>query len=544
MLSSLLRRSCPSRAKARRATSKRPGVAFRPWFEPLEARALMTAVHLDPPIPAQCPGAPPVQQTVFERTVPVNVAALASGEPVTIDVTRAGDFNNPTATTDGNGAPQEGIAVFGVSQSTPGRTYRWVFWPGIAGTRHVCDDPAHRQSLPGSPVNAAELRDTIDAAGRAHVRVAVGSGVDDAGLLNVAFNLPTAPADGAGNTLGTARDLGPLGAPQTLRDFVGQADTNDYYRFTLNEYRAVSVRLDGLSADADLELLDRDGRILARSTAGGANADSITRSLAAGTYFLRVYQYSGDTNYTLTVTATANDDALAGARDLGTLAGTPVVVQDSVGAADLQDFFRFRVAQPGDVRVRLDGMTADADLELLDASGLLLARSTHGGTSADEITRSLDAGTYHLRVYRYSGDTQYTLTLSPPPPPNDDTLATARQLGSLTAAPTTVRDRVDRNDRNDYFRFDLAQRSQFRLRLEGLAADADVELLDATGRVLARSTNGGNRAEAITRALAAGTYYVRVFRYSGDTNYDLSLSADPLGPTHAAIDQVFANGLD
>jgi hypothetical protein len=41
-------------------------------------------------------------------------------------------------------------------------------------------------------------------------------------------------------------------------------------------------------------VVDR-GDVLATSATGGTGADSITRSLVAGTYFVRVYQFGGNT---------------------------------------------------------------------------------------------------------------------------------------------------------------------------------------------------------------------------------------------------------
>ena len=89
-------------------------------------------------------------------------------------------------------------------------------------------------------------------------------------------------------------------------------------------------------------------------------------------------------------------------------------------------------------------------------------------------------------------------------------------------------------DTNDYYLFTLAQASNFNLSLSGLSADADVQLLTNTGTLLASSANGGSTSEAISRALNAGSYAVRVYPYSGNTTYALSVSATPseIGRAH------------
>jgi subtilisin family serine protease len=105
-----------------------------------------------------------------------------------------------------------------------------------------------------------------------------------------------------------------------------------------------------------------------------------------------------------------------------------------------------------------------------------------------------------------------------------NTLATARDI-TIGATPTTYSDFVDSTDSNDYYRFSLGTTSNFSLNLTGLSDDADVSLLDSNGSVITSSTNGSNTSESITRQLSAGTYFVRVYPYSGSTNYNLTLSA-------------------
>ncbi|MBS0014899.1 MAG: pre-peptidase C-terminal domain-containing protein [Arthrospira sp. SH-MAG29] len=113
-------------------------------------------------------------------------------------------------------------------------------------------------------------------------------------------------SDFAGNTPARARQITVGSTSSTYRDWVGTADTNDYYRFTLPGTRDFNLTLNGLSADADVQLLDRNGtNVLERSTNSGTREDTINRRLAAGTYWVRVYPFSGaNTNYNLTLRAT------------------------------------------------------------------------------------------------------------------------------------------------------------------------------------------------------------------------------------------------
>jgi hypothetical protein len=112
----------------------------------------------------------------------------------------------------------------------------------------------------------------------------------------------TLGVDTAGETMGTARNAGAFpGAVQTT-GWVGPADTNDYFKFTVTRPSQALFTLDRMSADADLYLYDASGRLVASSTRAGANNEQISRSLSTGTYFLRVTPYgSAQTNYHLVI---------------------------------------------------------------------------------------------------------------------------------------------------------------------------------------------------------------------------------------------------
>ncbi len=85
-------------------------------------------------------------------------------------------------------------------------------------------------------------------------------------------------------------------------------------------------------------------------------------------------------------------------------------------------------------------------------------------------------------------------------------------------------------DTNDYYRFTVGSQSNFSLGLTGLTADADVQLLNSAGSVITSSSLSGSSSESINTQLSTGTYYVRVFPFSGDTSYNLSLNATPTNP--------------
>ncbi|EPF20199.1 S8 family serine peptidase [Microcystis aeruginosa] len=232
-------------------------------------------------------------------------------------------------------------------------------------------------------------------------------------------------------------------------------------------------------------------------------------------------------------------NTLATARAI-TVGSSTTSYTDWVGSTDTNDYYRFTLANSGNFNLGLTGMTADADVLLLNSSGSVIASSVRAGTASESITRQLSAGTYYIRVYPYSGNTNYNLAVSAAPlAPVDlagNTLATARAI-TVGSSTTSYTDWVGSTDTNDYYRFSLANSSNFNLGLTGLTADGDVQLLNSSGSVIASSVRAGTASESITRQLSAGTYYIRVYPYSGNTNYNLAVSATTatVTPGYSAI---------
>ncbi|UBF24760.1 CAP domain-containing protein [Kovacikia minuta CCNUW1] len=89
-------------------------------------------------------------------------------------------------------------------------------------------------------------------------------------------------------------------------------------------------------------------------------------------------------------------------------------------------------------------------------------------------------------------------------------------------------DSVSTTDRNDYYQVSIGTKGNLNLSLNGLRANANVQLINANGAVLSQSIRTGTAREAIAQVVNPGTYYVRVYQVSGSTNYTLKLSADPI----------------
>lgn len=105
-----------------------------------------------------------------------------------------------------------------------------------------------------------------------------------------------------GETIGQALDFGSFDGDGALShtEVVGSGDPVDLYQFSISQNNEFNFVLEGLSADADLHLVDSNGAILVASDNLDTSVEILTASLPAGTYYLGVAFYDGlDTSYNL-----------------------------------------------------------------------------------------------------------------------------------------------------------------------------------------------------------------------------------------------------
>lgn len=366
-------------------------------------------------------------------------------------------------------------------------------------------------------------------AGTYYVRVdAVGSGA-----ARYRLSYSNASVRGAPGWPPASVSLGDLTAVSSDRSSEGSVnrvgDLDDYFRFDLTSPHTMRIGLRQLSADADLYLYSASGTLIASSTGSGTEDDTILRPLARGTYYIRVKAHdAGSVAYRLTyrnLTAAAPPGStLQTAYDLGDATGQSAwrTLDGTVNSrTNDDDYYRFTVSGTRTVRIELRGLSADADLHLLDASGTEIARSDNPGRADDTLQRSLAAGTYHIRVDAYdAGTIRYRLAYRDQTPTEpvrrspdaidigDATNVAARSVsGTVNAA----------SDPADRFRFTLSERRPVTLHLRDLTGDADLYLYDASGRQIAWSSAFDSADETIERTLDAGTYEVAVRAYGPST---------------------------
>lgn len=324
-------------------------------------------------------------------------------------------------------------------------------------------------------------------------------------------------------------------------------------RFSLASTSNINISLTGLGADADLQLI-RDvnnngvvdaGEVIGSSTRSGNVDDSINLSnQAAGSYFVQVYQFGGNTNYTLRLSNADISNLIAQEANLGNLSATPATFSSSVGNTDTSDVVRFSLANSGDINISLTGLSSDADLRLFRDTnnngvfdlGESITTSIRSGNLDESINlNNQAAGTYLVQVYQFGNNTNYTLRLSNDRPSN--VIAVRENFGLLTAGGSgiTRSDFVGNSDTSDIYRFSLNSTRNVTASLNGittLVAGADLRLFRDSnnngivelGEEIIRSS-GGVTQEVINQVLGAGDYFLQAYQFSGETNYILAVNA-------------------
>ncbi|MDY6803752.1 MAG: pre-peptidase C-terminal domain-containing protein [Cyanobacteriota bacterium] len=123
----------------------------------------------------------------------------------------------------------------------------------------------------------------------------------------------SAPRD-PGNSLNTALNLGDVtGRSGSLNEFVGSADSADFYRFEISETSDLSLLVSGLTDNVNVRLiLDENNNaridsaeVLFSDRGSEGNDGAIDSPLGAGTYFIEVSSRfeNSNTNYTFSLSA-------------------------------------------------------------------------------------------------------------------------------------------------------------------------------------------------------------------------------------------------
>lgn len=235
--------------------------------------------------------------------------------------------------------------------------------------------------------------------------------------------------------------------------------------------------------------------------ASGVTSTSYSDSSVVGgtsyTYRVRAENTYGLSDYSPTASAIAltpttepppTVDAV-----MGTLWGPALKVRKQPLTTDNPDaVYAFNLSDRSRLRLTLNGLKDNADLELLDTQGNIYVVGNQQGRTRERIEVDLDAGTYLARVKLAdpAAPTPFNLTAKAKPYKLTRTI--------LPTSPTHT------------YSLDVKNGSMIRMIMNRLSANADLDLLDSNGNVVVSSERTRRGAEKINTWLDAGSYTVRV----------------------------------
>ena len=329
----------------------------------------------------------------------------------------------------------------------------------------------------------------------------------------------------------------------------------DYFRFfaPMSGVYRIAAQTPASDMDTVAAVFRRNGTRLAfNDDVATDNSDSeFMVSLTAGQkYFLGVTNYRGKPagSYYWLIdgpggTAVGDDafeenDTFFEPADVA----APVTIPNLV-MVDGADWYRFDLTNPGNAasyaRISFLHAQGDLDLFLYDAEGNLLDFS-NGTTNSETISlNGLAAGTYSLFVLGYAGasNPNYTLEIVPGSTvggddvfEDNDELAQAFDFGTLTEPLTVVGLAITAAD-DDWFRFTMNGTGTvdhgIAIQFTHALGDLDLFLVDAGGIPIASSESTDDDEFISLDGFAAGTYFVQVIGFNGDTNPSYTLDINP-----------------
>jgi hypothetical protein len=323
------------------------------------------------------------------------------------------------------------------------------------------------------------------------------------------------------DTFATAQ---PVATDATTPGTISSPSDDDWYRFSTPGPGTVTVTLDALTADADLALHDPTQALVTASNSPGTSAETLTWTTSVGESLrVHVIPVTAPADYDLTVSftptpATDGNDTFATA----TAVAMGSVTTGSIGSATDEDWFAFWTPAAGTVFAKLSGLSGDADLELVDVAQVVLAAGASPGTSEEIVSQRVGAaGTFYAHVVPRGAGAAYTLTTGFVMDGAVDSNGTFDAAWHLPVG-TMISELSSPSD-EDWFRFTTTGAGTVTFTLDGLMADADLELYAEVSSLLVdASYSAGTAVETVTCTAATPlTYHVRVVALASITPYRL-----------------------
>jgi hypothetical protein len=310
--------------------------------------------------------------------------------------------------------------------------------------------------------------------------------------------------------------------------------------------------------DVNVILYDTDGVAIISTDYGSGLNSEVFGFVAPGTYYLRVYRWSGTSGtYTVSTSFTSptrlgdpeSNNTIGGAVPLSpTGSSTGHIGHFSIGQTDTNDYWRITTKEDGwlRVQVRADSLDARGDqalelhMVLYDFNGSTSLDTDSRAGTFSQVDHFVGPGIYYVRVYRWSGRAgSYDIKSEffTPPLANDQDGNDSYQTASIVTVNGSATGHIgyyanSTTDNDDYWKFTTTSDGKVVVRVVSDSLDRsdsrfDLNLVayDVNGTTSIATDNQSGNVSECSLHLRPGTYYVRIYRWVGNAaSYTLSVT--------------------
>jgi hypothetical protein len=190
----------------------------------------------------------------------------------------------------------------------------------------------------------------------------------------------------------------------------------------------------------------------------------------------------------------------------GTTAGAALIplntdVKGTINPAADNDYYRFQITTGGTITVSLTTLPANYQLDLLNAGGSRIGRSTNNGTANESISITVAAGDYFARVYPKGNASNTTLCYT---------------LRVTTGTATLSDENIIVNNRINVYPNPVSK--IVTINIPDIIGQADIRVFDMYGRMVVQKNTNQSRTRLDVSSFTAGVYLIKIKMNGKESN--------------------------
>ncbi len=177
---------------------------------------------------------------------------------------------------------------------------------------------------------------------------------------------------------------------------ISSATDIDYYKITITKKGTATVTLTTLPADYDLYIYNSSQTLVASSVNSGTTSESINRTFAKGTFYIKVIGYKKAFNTTSCYTLTVTPGTAVGSTESDAIDNSFAVEEDN-------SFLLYPNPVSSTLNVKADAITAGTTIKVMDILGKTIVTKQVSSTNSQLDVSKLSKGVYMLLIFNKDG---------------------------------------------------------------------------------------------------------------------------------------------